>query len=123
MNPQPKPVKEKRKRHKQTIACDISQNVRNHVYARDNGASIISGSHDRLEMAHYIPRSQGGMGIPENLVLLTKHEHIAYDEGNPTEQMVIGERIEAYLRSHYPNWDRSKLIYDKWKDLDPNWLF
>ncbi len=121
MKPQPKPKNEHRRRHKQTIACDISPEVRRIVVERDNNCSILSGERDRLEVAHYINRSQGGLGIPENLVLLTKQEHLDYDNGDKLEE--YGARIEAHLRAHYPGWDRSKLIYNKWKEIDPAYRF
>jgi 5-methylcytosine-specific restriction endonuclease McrA len=121
MNPQPKPKKEKRKRHRMTIECDISPEVRREVGERDNNCSILSGKRDRLEMAHYIPRSRGGRGIPENLVLLTKQEHTEYDNGDKRAEYEM--RIEQYLRSKYQDWDRVNLIYDKWKDIDPAYRF
>ena len=116
-----KPKKEKRKRHRMTIACDISPEVRHYVFIRDGGKSIISGKTENLEVCHFVNRSHGGLGIPENLGLMTKQEHAKYDNGNKLDE--YGAKFERHLKRHYPNWDRSKLIYDKWKDLDPNRLF
>jgi len=114
----PKPSK---KRHKLTDACDISPAVRKAVGERDNHQSIISGETYNLEMAHYIGRSQCGLGIEENLVLLTKKEHLAYDSGD--KQKEYGEIIREYLQSYYPNWNEKNLIYNKFKFIDPAYAF
>jgi len=111
----PKPLKERRKRHKQTIACDISPKVRAEVNERDSvdGAPccILCGDTRWLELAHVIPRSQSGKGIPENLVVLCKSCHYNFDTGNSS--WILEKRIEAYLKQHYPDWDRSDLVYNK----------
>ena len=114
----PKPTK---KRHKLTNACDISPAVRKAVGERDNHQSIISGETYNLEMAHYIGRSQCGLGIEENLVLLTKKEHLAYDSGDKRKE--YGEIIRDYLQTYYLDWNESNLKYDKWKEFDPAYRF
>lgn len=105
-----------RKRHKQTIACDISPKARKAVYERDSAdgrpVCIICGGSESLELAHYIPRSQGGIGIPENLVTLCKYHHQQYDQYG-IERDGIRFVIEAHLKSYYPGWAVSDLIYDK----------
>ena len=64
--------------------------------------------------AHYISRSQGGLGIEENIVTLCPNCHInRYDQGAEREQ--IGEFLRHYLMEHYPYWDEEKLIYKKGK--------
>lgn len=117
--PKPKP-----KRHKQTEACNITPKVKAIVHERDNGMCIIPNCGKRGQPnAHYIARSHGGLGIEENIVSLCHEHHNEYDNGTGRYRVVLEEEIESYLRSKYEGWDRSKLIYDKWKDLDPNWLF
>ena len=49
-----------------TKATSIPKKVREEVYARDKGC-IITGSRYNLTLAHYIPRSKGGLGIKETL--------------------------------------------------------
>lgn len=70
---------------------------------------------------HYIPRSDGGLGIEENIACGCIRCHHEYDNGGKRDE--YGAIIEAHLRSHYTNWDRSKLRYNKWKDIDPRWQF
>lgn len=121
MNPQPKPRKDKRKRHRMTIACDISQEVKTRVFTRDSGRCIICGNRGQPN-AHFIPRSQGGLGIDENIVTLCEVCHQEYDNGFNRE--LYGRLIEEHLKQcYFPYWDRSKLIYDKWNEIDPRWRF
>lgn len=94
-------------------ACDIPQKVRERVYYRDDCQCIICHRSTGLQTAHYIPRSQGGLGIEQNLVLLCIGCHIDFDNGDKRKD--YGDFIRNYLKRHYPGWDESKLKYDKWR--------
>lgn len=94
-------------------ACDISPKVRKEVLARDNGASILSGKRENIQIAHYISRARLGLGIPENLVCLTASEHYEYDNGKLHSK--IKKVIEDYLKQKYPHWNKEDLIYKKWR--------
>ncbi len=48
---------------KRSKACDISPKVKKKVWERDNHCCIICGSPYAMPNAHYIARSQGGLGI------------------------------------------------------------
>ena len=52
------------------------------------------------------------MGIEENIVTMCQSCHSMYDQYIDRDAMEA--YIEKYLRSHYPNWDREKLVYKKW---------
>lgn len=97
---------------KRSRACDISPRVRARVYARDCEC-IICHSTNILQVAHYIGRAQGGLGIEENLVLLCAECHTRYDNGDKRRE--YGEFIKSYLTWNYPNWDEKDLVYDKWR--------
>ena len=92
-------------------ACDISPRVRVRVVARDGMECIICHKYG-TQVAHYIGRAQGGLGIEENLVLLCPECHMAYDNGNKRQE--YGEFIRKYLSWNYPDWNETNLIYDKW---------
>lgn len=96
---------------KRSKACDIPQRVRQAVYERDMGASIISGL-PGISNAHYIPRSAGGLGIEQNIVTLTLEEHHDYDNGGKRKEYKA--LIKAYLMSKYPNWNEDELVYQKY---------
>jgi 5-methylcytosine-specific restriction endonuclease McrA len=92
-------------------ACDISKKVKDRVWERDGGRCIICGNHQAMPNSHFIRRSQGGLGIEENIVTMCHLCHSMYDQGS--DRRTIEAYTEKYLRSHYSDWDRSKLIYKK----------
>ncbi len=96
-------------------ACDISKKTKNIVWERDGGRCIICGSTQAMPNAHYIPRSKGGLGIPENIVTLCTMNgcHYKFDFGSKEERAEIGSKIEEYLKSKYPDWDKKDLVYRK----------
>ena len=100
---------------KRAKACDISKKVKDIVLERDGGKCIICGSSHAMPNSHFIRRSQNGKGIPENIVTMCQTCHSMYDQGSDRKQ--IEAFTERYLRSKYPDWDRSKLIYKKWEGL------
>lgn len=100
---------------KRSKACDISQKTKEIVWNRDNQSCIICGKYvsKTCANAHYIKRSQGGLGIEQNIVTLCPHCHYEEDFGKDTK--LYEEKIENYLKSKYgTNWDKSKLIYSKY---------
>lgn len=97
---------------KRSKACDISKKVKDRVWERDGGKCIICGNHQAMPNSHFIRRSQGGLGIEENIVTMCLLCHSMYDQGS--DRRTIEAYTEKYLKSHYPDWDREKLIYKKW---------
>jgi len=102
---------------KRTKALSISDSDRKEVYERDSydGAPccVCCGSPRMISVAHFIARSQGGLGIPENLVTLCLGCHSQYDHGRPEARQEIEWILEEYLQSKYPDWDRAKLTYQR----------
>lgn len=98
--------------HKQTKACDISKAVKDVVWERDGHCCVVCGSSAAMPNAHYIARSHGGLGIPENIVTLCADCHRAYDQSTAHERYKTV--IRRYLKSKYPEWDESKLVYHKY---------
>ena len=64
---------------------------------------------------HYIPRSQGGLGIAENGALGCHYHHQLMDNGNKGLRDEMLSYMKEYLEMHYPNWNEEDLIYNKWK--------
>ena len=95
-----------------TKACDIPRAVKERVWKRDRGKCIVCGSRYAWPNSHFIRRSQGGLGIEENIVTMCLDCHREYDQG--ANRRVIEARTEQYLKSLYPDWDREKLVYKKW---------
>lgn len=97
---------------KRAKACDISKKVKDIVWERDGGRCIICRSHQAMPNSHFIRRSQGGLGIEENIVTMCMRCHRMYDQG--ADRKAIEIYTENYLKSKYPEWDKEKLIYKKW---------
>lgn len=107
--------------HTRTRALGITIRVKEEVADRDSFGGhpccVLCGFpapvNNRLAFsnAHYISRSQGGLGIEENILTLCPHCHYRYDQ--TTERAALKTYFRRYLKSHYPDWDESKLYYRK----------
>ena len=96
---------------KRAKACDISKAVKDRVWERDGHKCIVCGNYEAMPNSHYIRRSQGGLGIEENIVTMCQQCHRMYDQG--PERELIARYTERYLRRNYPDWNTEKLIYKK----------
>lgn len=61
--------------------------------------------------AHYIARSQGGLGIPENGLTLCPACHRRYDQTDERERM--RGFFREYLNEKYEAWNENALTYRK----------
>lgn len=104
--------------HKRAKACDISQEVKVRVWERDKGCCIICGSPTASPNAHYIRRSQGGLGIEQNVVTLCTGCHNEFDNGSGKYSEAIKKAVRDYLQGQYNDWSEKDLIYDKWRDFE-----
>lgn len=96
---------------KRTKALAISKPVKEKVYQRDGGRCILCGSVRGLPEAHYIPRSQGGLGIEENIVTLCRLCHDRLD--HTSERPALLERVKQHLTLWYPDFKDGDRIYKK----------
>lgn len=63
--------------------------------------------------AHFIPRSAGGLGIPENIFTACDDCHREQDNGKNTK--LYDETAEKHLKRIYKKkWKIEKLIYKKY---------
>ena len=97
---------------KRTKACEIKPKVREEVEKRDFHCCVFCGSTNARGEAHIVRRSQGGLGIPENIVTVCRPCHSQMDNGQATK--LFRAKAEEYLKSKYPDWDIKKLVYNKW---------
>ena len=111
---------------KRSKACNIPNKIRQQVKERDQGCIFCHLGY-RLppedefitttgtpQIMHFIPRSQGGRGIPQNLAQGCVWHHNMLDNGNLGNRAEMLNLFEAYLRIYYPDWKREELIYNKW---------
>lgn len=109
--------------HRQTKVTSIPTSVKDAVFRRDNGACIICGA-PGAPVCHCVRRSQGEMGIEQNIVTLCNECHYAHDEGlfmsrlRPIgfeTQQDVQEYVKLYLKGIYPGWTEDSVTYHKWK--------
>ena len=89
----------------------IPNDVKVKVWARDGMRCVVCGSGHAQPNSHVVRRSQGGLGIPENIVTHCMACHIAYDEYR-TE--VVKKTLD-YIQTLYPGWTREDVTYSRWK--------
>ena len=95
---------------KQSKATDIPQKVKREVADRDHDRCIFCHSIGAPN-AHYIPRSQGGLGIKENVMTACAECHRKLD--STTERKRMLEYAKKYLNRYYPNFTDEERIYRK----------
>lgn len=93
-----------------TRACAISKSVQETVYKRDGGRCIFCGMPGRPE-AHYIPRSQGGLGIEQNIITVCRNCHNKMDQS--TERRAFLKRAKEHLDIWYPNFSDEERKFKK----------
>lgn len=102
---------------KRAKALAISDATRRHVFARDGGRCVYCRRVGNPE-AHFVPRSKGGLGIPENILTLCRPCHNRFDNGTKMERDGMREFFREYLMSKYPDWDETKLYYNKYEETE-----
>lgn len=100
----------KKRSSKRAKACDITKKVREEVWERDEHCCILCGSNEAMPNSHYIPRSLGGLGIPQNVVTMCRECHDDYEKHRREKKSLVA----AYLKKCYPNWDEGKLVFKKY---------
>lgn len=112
--------------HELTKATSIPAKVKAAVAARDckNGPAtcIICGAPGGPH-CHIVRRSQGGMGVEQNVVSLCGSCHYAFDEGIGLSRLRplgfetrqdIEDYIIDYIKGFYPDWTPESVTYRKW---------
>lgn len=95
---------------KRSKATDIPQKVKREVYERDNGLCIFCGK-PGMPNAHVVPRSQGGLGVPKNIVTACVECHRRFD--STTDRKIYLEAAKTYLRRFYGAYSESEVTYKK----------
>lgn len=99
--------------HRLTKYTSIPKSVKQTVYNRDRCKCVMCGRFvpEYCASAHYIARSQLGLGIEQNIVTLCPECHGLYDNSVYRDQ--IRDRLREHLQFCYPGWDETKLVYRK----------
>lgn len=112
--------------HKRTKALQYTKETAYKVAERDNHTCLFCQMHYNMEginksgfganvydIAHFVNRSQGGLGIEENLILLCRYHHHHLDNSNKGYRREMLLIIEEYLKRIYKDWSIEKLKYRK----------
>lgn len=106
----------KGKKHRQTKETDVDTKIKLIVWERDNHKCIFCDERVDWHYAccHYIPRSQGGLGIPKNIFTACENCHREQDNGLNTKE--YDEKAKRHLKLIYgADWNEEELIYKKYK--------
>lgn len=101
-------------KHKRTKATEISMATKEIVWNRDNKQCIFCGQYVPIHFAnsHFVKRSQGGLGIPQNITTACCDCHWQEDFGQSQDS--YKEVARAYLSNYYgDSWKEENLIYKK----------
>ena len=109
--------------HKDTKTRDFDRKAKESIAERDSidgwpccvYCGLAAPSPLVWSNAHFIARSHGGLGIPENGLTLCPECHRRYDQSTDREQM--REFFREYLKERYENWSEDALIYRKERSL------
>lgn len=116
------------KRKKQTRAHDFTPATRKRIEDRDMGCIFCRMGYHMPEydyfathtfsIMHYIPRSQGGLGIEQNAAVGCIYHHNLMDNGNKRLRPEMLGIMKTYLQRIYPGWNEDELTYNKWKEME-----
>lgn len=101
---------------KRANALAITKKTKDAVYERDGGRCVWCRGASMLPAlpeAHFIPRSKGGLGIPENILTLCRKCHDQFDHGTAYERNMMRIYFREYLKRMHKDWNEEKLIYHK----------
>ena len=108
---------------KDTKARDFNRKAKEAISARDSiegwpccvFCGLAAPAPLAWSNAHFIARSQGGLGIPENGLTLCPRCHAMYDQTDGREEM--RGYFREYLEERYDDWSEDALIYRKERSI------
>ena len=115
----------KKNPHSYTRKLQFSEKEKQKIANRDYGQCIFCNMGIPAEGAtwldlqvkdymHFIPKSALGLGVERNGAIGCRYHHSILDNGNKGLRRQLLDRFEEYLKSRYPDWDKTKLTYSKW---------
>ena len=104
--------------------CEFSSLVRKKIYERQSNMCLFCLMDYEMDKAepyatsihqvmHVVSRAHGGLGIEQNGVLGCIYHHNMMDNGSNGKRAEMLEICREYLKRVYPDFDFSKVVYDK----------
>lgn len=113
---------------KYTKLLQFDKTTREKIFERDNysclfcktgyqlkGQNLSGLEFNIYDVMHFIPKSSLGLGVAENGVCGCRYHHHLLDNGNKGLRQEMLLIMEEYLKQCYPEWDKEKLKYRKWR--------
>ncbi len=82
------------------------------VWKRDNEHCIVCESPHAMPNSHIVRRSQGGRGVPENIVTHCPECHRLYDGYDKEVRKITMD----YIMKLYPDWTEEGVTYHRYKE-------
>lgn len=105
--------------HKMTKATLILPEVKREVAERDSidghCCCIFCGSPEAAPVGHIVRRSQGGEGVPANIISVCGKCHYRFDESSHRDEMF--DFAVKYIKQFYPDWTVDGVTYSRWRDF------
>ena len=91
----------------------ISAKTKRIVWERDNMRCVVCGQVCDVTNAcsHIVRRSQGGRGIPENIVTHCSECHRLYDSYDEATRQATMD----YILAKYPHWNKEKVTFRRYE--------
>lgn len=96
---------------KRSNATDIPKSVKEIVWERDNHRCIFCGSPQAMPEAHILSRSNGGMGVEENIITVCRRCHNLLD--NSIKRKAMLAKAKHYINHIYGTVNESKVKYKR----------
>ena len=110
------------RRSKRAKACEISHKTKVTLWERDGGCIFCQMGYYppaepqvMFDAMHYIPRSKGGLGIPQNAAIGCRWHHEMMDNGNKGRRAEMLTYFRWYLAGKYEDWREGDLVYAKYQ--------
>lgn len=98
--------------HRETKRTAIPPGVKELVWRRDFCRCVLCGSINAGPHCHYIRRSQGGLGIAENIWTGCDSCHRDFDSEGTSGP--LHAEVAEHFRGLYPGWDEIPKTYQKY---------
>ena len=114
---------------KKKVNYNFTPEIRKKIFYRDGQQCVFCKINYHMECRsemlleivdtmHFVNKSQGGLGIEENGVTGCRYHHGLLDNGHVGLRDEMLEMMEEHLKNCYPDWDKAKLVYNKWSFLN-----
>ena len=114
-----------RYRTSKNMKFQFNDETRRIIFYRDNENCIFCQMRYHMEnkdpmlyqikdIMHYVNKSQGGLGMPQNGAVGCRYHHMLLDNGSKGLRAEMVEKFREYLKKQYPDWNEENLRYRKW---------